>query len=253
MSWHRAPRRPAKRCFFHWCSAHRRWERRDGDLSPLICTLALGATDAANASSHGDRLLRALGRADPPLYAGLLFIAGAELMPSSVLGLGIVGVGYTLARAAGKIVGARIGLRGQTTYRTWCGETWSLSCVVLIAGVGLKLLIRTAFLEYTATVPGSCSCSRDLRDCRASADSASAHGSRGNRSPYGEAWRGHRGRFLRASPHSPNPGGVHLLIVRHCRGQRVGPPRLSGDVCGRKTTTPSSGPASGTRRTWASR
>ena len=35
-------------------------------LSPLISTLALGAT-VANASPQGDRLLRALGRADPPL------------------------------------------------------------------------------------------------------------------------------------------------------------------------------------------
>jgi Kef-type K+ transport system membrane component KefB len=37
-------------------------------LSPLFAALALGAT-IVNASAHGDRLLCALGRADPPLYA----------------------------------------------------------------------------------------------------------------------------------------------------------------------------------------
>jgi len=81
-------------------------------LSPLIATLALGAT-VANASLQGDRLLHVLGRADPPLYAAFFVLAGAELLPSSVLGLGLIGVGYTAARTIGKIAGARIGLRGQ--------------------------------------------------------------------------------------------------------------------------------------------
>jgi Kef-type K+ transport system membrane component KefB len=122
-------------------------------LSPLICTLALGAT-VANASAHGDRLLRALGRADPPLYAAFFVLAGAELVPSSVLGLGIVGVGYTLARAAGKIVGARIGLRGQDVpdvVRQQLGL-----CLVSSSSlaVGLTIQIRTAFPAYAATVTG---------------------------------------------------------------------------------------------------
>ena len=81
-------------------------------LSPLISTLALGAT-VANASQQGDRLLRALGRADPPLYAAFFVLAGAELVPSSVLGFGMIGAGYTIARTIGKVVGARIGLRGE--------------------------------------------------------------------------------------------------------------------------------------------
>ncbi|MGH9308796.1 MAG: cation:proton antiporter, partial [Vicinamibacterales bacterium] len=50
-------------------------------VSPLISTLALGAT-VANASPHGDRLLRALGGVDPPLYAAFFVLAGAELNPS---------------------------------------------------------------------------------------------------------------------------------------------------------------------------
>jgi Kef-type K+ transport system membrane component KefB len=122
-------------------------------LSPLISTLALGAT-VANASPHGDHLLRALGRADPPLYAAFFVLAGAELMPASVLGLGVVGVGYTLARATGKIAGARIGLRGQDVpplVRRHLGY-----CLVSSSSlaVGLTIQIRSAFPEYAATVTG---------------------------------------------------------------------------------------------------
>jgi hypothetical protein len=122
-------------------------------LSPLISTLALGAT-MANASTQGDHLLRALGRADPPLYAAFFVLAGAELVPSSVLGLGLVGVAYTLARTAGKIAGARIGLRGQDVppvVRRQLGF-----CLVSSSSlaVGLTIQIRSAFPEYAVAVTG---------------------------------------------------------------------------------------------------
>jgi Kef-type K+ transport system membrane component KefB len=122
-------------------------------LSPLIATLALGAT-VANASPQGDRLLRALGRVDPPLYAAFFVLAGAELVPASVLGLGLIGAGYTVARAAGKIAGARIGLRGQDVppiVRRQLGY-----CLVSSSSlaVGLTIQIRSAFPEYAAAVTG---------------------------------------------------------------------------------------------------
>jgi Kef-type K+ transport system membrane component KefB len=122
-------------------------------LSPLISTLALGAT-LANASQQGDRLLHVLGRADPPLYAAFFVLAGAELVPSSVLGLGLIGVGYTAARSVGKIAGARIGLRGQDVpdvVRRQIGF-----CLVSSSSlaVGLTIQIRSAFPAYAATVTG---------------------------------------------------------------------------------------------------
>jgi Kef-type K+ transport system membrane component KefB len=122
-------------------------------LSPLIATLALGAT-VANASPQGDHLLRALGRADPPLYAAFFVLAGAELVPSSVLGLGAIGAGYTIARTIGKVLGARIGLRGQQIpahVRQQLGY-----CLVSSSSlaVGLTIQIRAAFPAYAATVTG---------------------------------------------------------------------------------------------------
>jgi Kef-type K+ transport system membrane component KefB len=122
-------------------------------LSPLFSTLALGAT-VANASSHGGRLLRALGRVDPPLYAAFFVLAGAQLVPASVLGLGAIGAGYTVARSVGKIAGARIGLRGQDipeVVRRHLGY-----CLVSSSSlaVGLTIQIRSAFPEYASTVTG---------------------------------------------------------------------------------------------------
>jgi Kef-type K+ transport system membrane component KefB len=122
-------------------------------LSPLISTLALGAT-VANASMQGDRLLRALGRADPPLYAAFFVLAGAELVPSSVLGLGLIGAGYTVARAVGKIAGARIGLRGEDVPAVVHQQLGFCLISSSSLAVGLTIQIRTAFPAYAATVTG---------------------------------------------------------------------------------------------------
>jgi Kef-type K+ transport system membrane component KefB len=122
-------------------------------LSPLIATLALGAT-VANASHQGDRLLHALGRADPPLYAAFFVLAGAELVPSSVLSLGMIGLAYTLARTVGKIVGTRIGLRGQDVPEVVRRQIGYCLVSSSSLAVGLTIQIRTAFPSYAATVTG---------------------------------------------------------------------------------------------------
>ena len=122
-------------------------------LSPLIATLALGAT-VANASLQGDHLLKALGRADPPLYAAFFVLAGAELVPSSVLGLGVIGLGYTVARTVGKIVGARIGLRGQDVSPVVREQIGFCLVSSSSLAVGLTIQIRSAFPDYAAAVTG---------------------------------------------------------------------------------------------------
>ena len=122
-------------------------------LSPLITTLALGAT-VANASAHGDRLLGALRRLDPPLYAAFFVLAGAELVPSSVLGLGVIGGGYTVARTAGKLVGARIGLRGQDLSPVVRRQLGFCLISSSSLAVGLTIQIRSAFPAYAGTVTG---------------------------------------------------------------------------------------------------
>jgi Kef-type K+ transport system membrane component KefB len=122
-------------------------------VSPLIATLSLGAT-VANGSRRGDQLLKALRRGDPPLYAAFFVLAGAELVPGAVLTLGMAGAAYAGARAAGKIIGARIGLRGQDVpplVRRHLGY-----CLISSSSlaVGLTIQIRSSLPQYAATVTG---------------------------------------------------------------------------------------------------
>lgn len=122
-------------------------------LSPLIATLALGAT-VANASEYGDRLLHGLGRADPPLYAAFFVLAGAELVPASVLNLGIVGAGYVLARATGKLIGARVALRTEPVAPIVRKQLGFCLISSSSLAVGLTIQIRSAFPAYATTVTG---------------------------------------------------------------------------------------------------
>ncbi len=80
------------------------------DLSPLIASLAVGAT-MVNLSARSRRLFDALSRTDPPLYAIFFVIAGADLNLALLPTLGILGAFYVVGRASGKFVGTRIAAR----------------------------------------------------------------------------------------------------------------------------------------------
>jgi Kef-type K+ transport system membrane component KefB len=122
-------------------------------LSPLFATLALGAT-LANASHHGDYMLKALGRADPPLYAAFFVLAGAELDLGNLGGLGVLGGVYVVLRVVGKVGGARLGMRGQAVpdhVRRQLGL-----CLISSSSlaVGLTIQVRAAFPDLASAVTG---------------------------------------------------------------------------------------------------
>ena len=76
------------------------------DLSPLVASLAVGAT-MANLSGKSRKLFQALSRTDPPLYVIFFVLGGAELDLSLLPALGISGVTYVLCRCAGKLAAVR--------------------------------------------------------------------------------------------------------------------------------------------------
>jgi Kef-type K+ transport system membrane component KefB len=80
------------------------------DLSPLIASMAVGAT-MVNLSHRSQPLFETLAEADPPFYAIFFVLAGADLDLSLVSSLGLAGVVYLVGRAAGKFLGARYGAR----------------------------------------------------------------------------------------------------------------------------------------------
>ena len=123
------------------------------ELSPLFVTLAMGAT-MVNGTNRSDEFREAIGKADPPLYAAFFVLAGAELQPSVLATLGMLGFGYALARSLGKIVGARlaaerIGL--PPVLKRYLGICLLSSSSLAI---GLTIQVRDQFPDYAGLVTG---------------------------------------------------------------------------------------------------
>ena len=121
------------------------------DLSPLIASLAVGAT-MVNLSRRSRGLFDAIARTDPPFYAIFFVTAGADLDVSLVGSMGLLGVYYLVARAAGKFFGARYAAR----YLKLEAKVQRFLGLGLMAqaglAVGLVLTIDRRFPEYALVV-----------------------------------------------------------------------------------------------------
>lgn len=121
------------------------------DLSPLISSMAVGAT-MVNFTSHTGPLFDTLSRADPPFYAIFFVLAGADLDLALVGSLGLAGVVYLVGRAGGKLLGARLGaerLGMPEVVRRFLGLA-----LMTQAGLAVGLVITTQrrFAELAPTV-----------------------------------------------------------------------------------------------------
>jgi len=121
------------------------------DLSPLVASLAVGAT-LANLSAKSRRLFDALSRTDPPLYVIFFVLAGADLNLALLPSLGLLGAVYVLCRAGGKLGGAWLAARrveAPAPVRRFLGLS-----ILAQAGlaVGLVLVTRERFPELAPTV-----------------------------------------------------------------------------------------------------
>ena len=120
-------------------------------LSPLIGTLALGAT-LINLSRRSEKLFKVLQQTDPPIYALCFVIAGADLELGNLELLGLAGATYTVLRVLGKMGGAYWGSR-------WLGMPTVIQRYLgfgLIAqaglAIGLVMAIRLRYPEYAQYV-----------------------------------------------------------------------------------------------------
>ncbi len=121
------------------------------DLSPLVASLAVGAT-MVNLSRHSRRLFRTLAETDPPFYAIFFVLAGADLDLNLMGSMGIVGVVYLLARGIGKFAGAWLGsrrLKMDHQVQRYLG--FGLLTQAGLA-VGLTMTVGQQFPEYYAVI-----------------------------------------------------------------------------------------------------
>ena len=80
-------------------------------LSPLLANIMMGVV-LVNLTQNSNRVFFALNQFTPPLYLLLFTLAGSSLDLGVFLNMGLLGLGYILARAIGKLAGAWIGSRG---------------------------------------------------------------------------------------------------------------------------------------------
>jgi Kef-type K+ transport system membrane component KefB len=121
------------------------------ELSPLLATLAVGAT-MVNLSSESRRVFDVLGQTDPPLYAIFFVIAGADLNLGLLPSLGALGAVYVVGRAGGKLVGAVVASRRTSqppVVRRYLGYAM-LSQAGL--AVGLLLTVNRRFPDMAPVV-----------------------------------------------------------------------------------------------------
>ena len=121
------------------------------DLSPLVASLAVGAT-MVNLSGGSRRLFETLSGTDPPFYAIFFVLAGADLDLALVPAMGVVGLVYVAGRSLGKFAGAAAGARWlqlEPSVQRFLG--FGLLAQAGLA-VGLTLQIEGRYEAYAASV-----------------------------------------------------------------------------------------------------
>lgn len=120
-------------------------------FSPLLTNIMMG-TMLVNLMHNANRVFFSLNPFTPPVYLLFFTLAGASLDLSILLSVGLLGLGYITARAAGKMFGAWIGAKGvkaEPTVQKYLG------LALLPQGgisIGLSVLVRQHLPEYSTAI-----------------------------------------------------------------------------------------------------
>lgn len=120
-------------------------------LSPLLACIMLG-TVLFNVKRNPLRVSSALGNFTPPVYLLFFTIAGASLDLRILAEIGVLGIAYVFARAAGKILGAWAGAKAA---KVEPAVRRNLGLALLPQGgisIGLSVLVRQQLPEYAVPI-----------------------------------------------------------------------------------------------------
>ncbi len=117
------------------------------EVSFLITSMVLGAV-IANVAKHHEYPFHTIEGIEWPFMVVFFVLAGASLELSTMKEIGLIGVIYILCRAAGKILGARIGSQfsgADKATKNWMGVALFPQAGVAI---GMALVASNYFPEY---------------------------------------------------------------------------------------------------------
>lgn len=120
-------------------------------LSPLLTCIAMGTT-LVNLKQNSKRVFDSVNGFIAPVYVLFFTLAGASLDLSILLSVGMLGVGYVIARAAGKMFGAWAGAKSVKADPM---VTKNLGYALLPQGgisIGLLVIVRQQLPDYAAAI-----------------------------------------------------------------------------------------------------
>ena len=120
-------------------------------LSPLLTNIVMG-TVLVNVMRNSTRVFNSVNEFASPVYILFFTLAGASLDLRVLLSVGLMGVGYIVARAGGKFLGAYVGAKqvnAPETVRKYLG------LALLPQGgisIGLAVLVRQYLPQYAVPI-----------------------------------------------------------------------------------------------------
>ncbi|MFV0399690.1 MAG: cation:proton antiporter [Oscillospiraceae bacterium] len=120
-------------------------------LSSLLACIMVGSV-LFNLHSHPVRISSAIDDFTPPIYLLFFTLAGASLDLKILAQVGLLGIAYILARAAGKMLGAWAGAKVMKSERT---VQRNLGLALLPQGgisIGLSVLVRQQLPAYAVPI-----------------------------------------------------------------------------------------------------
>lgn len=120
-------------------------------LSPILTCMMMGAA-LVNTMQNSKRVFSLVDDFTPPIYLLFFTVAGAGLDISILSKVGALGVGYILARAFGKIIGATIGAKYVKAEDT---VVKNLGMSLLTQGgisIGLSMVVRRELPQFSSEI-----------------------------------------------------------------------------------------------------
>ncbi len=120
-------------------------------LSPLLTCMMLGAT-LVNLMHNSNRVFTVINDFTPPIYLLFFTLAGAGLHLNILAKVGALGIGYILARAGGKMIGAGLGAKAVNSDKM---VTKYLGLALLPQGgvsIGLSMIVKQQLPQYSEAI-----------------------------------------------------------------------------------------------------